>query len=488
MSAALLRHRLDIALVAALYAASTALYALLGVHFDGLGSMVGMQFIDPELLKDRLFESLWYYHASPPGLNLIAGVGLKLLGEQADVFYSAVFHVLGLLVAGAIYLLTMKLSGSRVAAAITTALLVFSPQFVLYENWLFYSFPSMALLTLATFSLYKFAETGHQRWCIGFFALLGLLLMTRSLFHLGWLVLVAAFLAAAMWGHGRRILIAASVPLLVVLLWCGKNYYYFGSFGMSTWLGLGLSNITTLMLPREELQPLVDRHELSPWAVVSRYDERRSIFLADLAPPSGVPVVDNVAKSDGRVNFNYKDIPVINRYYTADGVKVIRRFPSVYLTGVVMANRLYFSPTSMNMFVNQQNLAAVAPMERLFTPVLSGTTPTPTMMPVPMFGFADRLGRPVNTSVPLILAWIAVFAYGYVQARKALMGGGTALPNPRAITMGFIVLTTAYLWLVSTTLELGENYRYRFLIEPLFFVVAATAITAAVRTIRTVKA
>jgi hypothetical protein len=471
-----------------LYAVSTALYALLGVHFDGLGAMVGMQFIDPELLKERLFESLWYYHASPPGLNLIAGVGLKLFGQQADWFYSACFHILGLLVAGAVYLLTWKLSASRIAASITTGLLVFSPQFVIYENWLFYSFPSMALLTLATFALYKFAETGRQRWCVGFFALLGVLLMTRSLFHPGWLVFVAAFLAATQWGHRRQILLAASVPLIIVLLWCGKNYYYFGSFGMSTWLGLGLSNITTLMLPTAELQPLVERHELSQWALVSRYDERRLIFLADLAPATGIPVVDYIAKSDGRVNFNYKDVPVINRYYTADALTVIRKFPSVYLTGVVMANRLYFSPTSMNMFIDQRNLDAVRPMEKVFTPLLAGTTPSTRMMPVPMFGFADHLGRPVNTSLPLMLAWIVVFAYGYTQARKAFLGGGTALPNPRAIVMGFIVLTAGYLWIVSTALELGENYRYRFLIEPLFFVSAATAITAAVRAIRTARA
>jgi len=179
--------RADVAIVIALYAVSTAVYALLGVHFDGLGAMVGMQFIDPELLKERLFESLWYYHASPPGLNLIAGIGLKLFGQQADWFYTTCFHILGLLVTGAVYLLTWKLSASRIAAAITTGLLVFSPQFVLYENWLFYSFPSMALLTLATFALYKFAETGRQRWCAGIFAMLGLLLMTRSLFHPSWL-------------------------------------------------------------------------------------------------------------------------------------------------------------------------------------------------------------------------------------------------------------------------------------------------------------
>jgi hypothetical protein len=150
-----------------------------------------------------------------------------------------------------------------------------------------------------------------------------------------------------------------------------------------------------------------------------------------------------------------------------------------------MANKLYFSPTGMNMFIDQKNLEAVAPMEQIFTPLLTGTTASTKMMPVPMFGFADRLGRPVNTSLPLMLAWIVVFAFAYTQARQAFLRPRGSQAEPRAIVMGFIVLTAGYLWLVSTTLELGENYRYRFLIEPLFFVVTATAVTAAVRAIRT---
>jgi len=63
--------------VVALYAASHMLYWWLGMRFDASPLFGYMQFIDVGLLANRLLESLWYYHANPPLLNLFAGVRLR---------------------------------------------------------------------------------------------------------------------------------------------------------------------------------------------------------------------------------------------------------------------------------------------------------------------------------------------------------------------------------------------------------------------------
>src|SRR5215468_9919408 len=96
--------RNDLLLVIGLFACSTALYALLGVRFDA--DTTAMQFIEPALLTERLAESLWYYHATPPVLNLIVGIGMKGFGAHAAYFFSILFHVVGLLVALSVYTLT----------------------------------------------------------------------------------------------------------------------------------------------------------------------------------------------------------------------------------------------------------------------------------------------------------------------------------------------------------------------------------------------
>jgi hypothetical protein len=56
--------------------------------------------------------------------------------------------------------------------------------------------------------------------------------------------------------------------------------------------------------------------------------------------------------------------------------------------------------------------------------------------------------------------------------------------KPRALVLGFIVLTALNLYGVSTSISLSENYRYRFNIEPLFMVLMVTAATDLIRRVR----
>jgi hypothetical protein len=236
------------------------------------------------------------------------------------------------------------------------------------------------------------------------------------------------------------------------------------------------------MVPPEQLVPLVQQGKLSQWALISRYDSRGLIFLANLRSPVGAPVADDLQKSDGRANWNYRDIPAVDRYYTHDAITVAREFPASYLRGFFIANRLYFSPTAMNFFAGESNRAAIRPVEPLFDALLSGVFTKPTTVPLPRRPFPGEAVA-VNTSIPLIVVWVAALGFGYSQARKTLVTRDVA-DYPRALVMGFIVFTSVYAYVVSNALEVGENYRYRFLTEPLFFVLAATAITAAVRAIR----
>lgn len=477
-------QRADYAIVIGLFTVSRVLYGLLGLHFDASPFPGYMQFIDAELLRTRLLESLWYYHAHPPLLNLLAGIGLKAFGAHADVFFACCFHALGVMTALAVHALTLRLTNTRMAAAIAVGLLVFSPSFVLYENWLMYSFPAAALLTIAGLLLHQYAATKRTPWALAFFAVLATLLLTRSIFHLAWMVLVVALLAILMGQHWRQVLLASALPVLVVALWYGKNYYYFGTFSASTAMGLGLSNITTLVVPREQLAPLVRQGRLSRYAILSRYEHAYLLFSMEKLRRTGVPVLDEVLKSDGAYNFNNLQLVDVNRYYVADAMEVIRAFPASYVIGLIISNRLFFSPSNMNLYFSEQNRRAVQPMERVFNPLLYGVNARPRFMEQPHFGFGGRNEIEVHTSVPLIVAWCLLLSYGYVRARRGIVGTDE---HRRAcgLTIGFIVISAAYLYVVATAVELGENYRYRFLIEPLFLVLMVTAATHLVRRIRT---
>src|SRR5687768_5510890 len=156
-----------------------------------------MQFIDAELLRERLLESIWYSHAHPPGLNLLVGVAYRVFGDDAPLFLSLLFHGLGFLVALALFALTLRLTNTRLAAYLCAAVVVMSPGFVLYENWLMYTFLEVVLLVASAVALYKTLDRGSTAWAVALFTVLAVLVLTRGFFHLGWFALVVAYVAWA---------------------------------------------------------------------------------------------------------------------------------------------------------------------------------------------------------------------------------------------------------------------------------------------------
>ena len=75
----------------------------------------------------------------------------------------------------------------------------------------------------------------------------------------------------------------------------------------------------------------------------------------------------------------------------------------------------------MNLYFSATNRAAVKPMEQVFNPLLYGVGATPGWIEQPHFGFSKQSFLEVNTSVPLMVLWVLVLGYGYIQARRGLM-------------------------------------------------------------------
>src|SRR5579862_1145849 len=75
------KDRVLYGLLAAVFVVSRLAYYLAGVRFDARPVLHYFQFVDPELLKHRLIESMYYFHVQPPGWNLYAGIVLKLFPQ-----------------------------------------------------------------------------------------------------------------------------------------------------------------------------------------------------------------------------------------------------------------------------------------------------------------------------------------------------------------------------------------------------------------------
>ena len=150
--------------VGLLSVASALAYRAAGVRFDTSPFPGYIQFIDDDLLNERLLESIWYSHAHPPGLNLLVGAAYRVFGDGAPTALALLFHGLGIACAVALFALTARLTGSRIAAYACTALIVLSPGFVLYENWLMYTFLEVVLLVGSAVAFYKTLDRGSTAW------------------------------------------------------------------------------------------------------------------------------------------------------------------------------------------------------------------------------------------------------------------------------------------------------------------------------------
>jgi len=71
----------DLLIILLVYIASQAFYWAAGWKFDHSLLYFTMHLLDPELLRTRLLESLWYMHMQPPLFNLFTGWGLKLFPQ-----------------------------------------------------------------------------------------------------------------------------------------------------------------------------------------------------------------------------------------------------------------------------------------------------------------------------------------------------------------------------------------------------------------------
>jgi hypothetical protein len=429
--------------VIAVFTLSRVGYYIAGVRFDASPLSWFWQYIDPALLKANLGQSLWYLHSQPPAFNLFLGVVLNLFPGHETPVFAACYLLLGLTFAIALLQFLRGSGVSDVLSAIAAAVYVASPTFVLYENWLFYAYPLTVLLLLAALFFQRFMQEGRFADALLLFTCAATLALTWSLFHLVWLsalVLALVFIRRRDW---RKVLAAAAVPVLVVVLWYGKNLVQVGQFTGSTWFGMNFSRITNSRLTKPERQALYDDGAISPISMIQPF---RLLECYGDAPgqSTGIPVLDQEVKPSGSPNFNNRRYVDISRLYGRDALQVLRLRPVAYVRGTAEAYSLYFQPASAYSFLggNAAHLGAVGS---------------------------------VNAGGLVVLAYMfIVFFLPVLLLRHPLF-------RTRSPTLLFLSLNVAWMTLAGNTVEVGENNRFRFATDPLVFAILVVVAVALVR-------
>jgi hypothetical protein len=457
--------------VIATFAVSRIGYWVGGVRFDASSLPWFWQFVDPALLKADLAQSLWYLHSQPPAFNAFLGVVLNLFAGHESAVFTVCYLLIGLVFTATLFLLLRELGVPETPNVVLTAIYVASPACVLYENWLFYTYPLTVLLLLGALFWQRFARRGRFLDALLLFVCAALIVLTWSLFHLVWLLGLVLALVLFRRRDWRKVLAAAAVPVLVVVLWYGKNLVQVGEFSGSTWFGINFSKMTNSMLTVTERRALYDNGAISVVSLVPPFGNPDKYYGAVPKPePTGIPVLDQEMKPSGIPNFNNTLFVAVSRQYGRDAIRILAAHPAAYLRGLAESYLLYFLPASAYLFLGN-NAAHIKGLAR-FASILNGR-------------FVYHSDRSLRQTQPgryylqgfLNTGWFVILAYALVVTFGLLflLRSSSFIPHPSSLF--FLWFNVAWMTLVANTLEVGENNRFRFVTDPLVFAfIAALAV------------
>jgi hypothetical protein len=472
-----MKERTLYALLAMLFALSRLGYYLLGVRFDARPVLHYFQFVDPELLKHRLFESLFYLHTQPPGWNLYTGAVLKLFPTSYPAVFYSIYILLGLGICWSTYHLMRTCHVNRWLAFSLAGWFIVSPGVVLFENYMLYEYLVAFLLVTAAVALLHFARDFRSLSALLFFASLLGLVLVRNFFHLVYFIAILAALAFLSPSHRRTVFLCGALPLLVILALYAKNWILFGSFSGSTWMGMNMDTITAHQLTAEEARDFVRRGIISQASLLdlgSPIDLYRPYI--QMPARTGIPVLDDCVTSTGSTNFNCTAFFQVRQIYTRDGLALLRNYPVVYLRSVEAAWFSYFLPPGDFPFFDL-NRPKIHAIDRFWNIVFFGQfeEASDRKQLRQLAARGARASLVLYTGVFLLLGLPALWLWGVFY-----LGSGVrrkTLDRPAAILLGFLLLNITYVTAIANFLSSFENNRYRFPVDAFYVVLLGVALS-----------
>jgi hypothetical protein len=473
-----MKERTLYALLAMVFAVSRLGYYLLGVRFDARPVLNYYQFIDPELLKHRLFESLLYLHIQPPGWNLYVGTVLKLFPTS----YPSAFHVchllMGLGICWSLYYLVRTCRVSRWLAFSLAVWFIVSPGVVLFENYLLYEYLVAFLLLMAAVALARFLQDARARWMILFFAALFGLVLVRNFFHLVYFIAMLAALAFLSKSHRRMVLLCGAVPLLAIVGLYAKNRILFGTFSGSTWMGMNMDVITAHQLTPDEARYFVSRGVISGASLLDS-GSALDLYRPYIQMPgrTGIPVLDDCITSTGATNFNCLAFLQVQQIYTRDGLALLRNYPVVYLRSMEVAWFSYFLPPGDFPFFDL-NRPRIHKLDRVWNFVFFGqfkeASDRKELRRLAAHG--ARASLVLFTGIFLMIGLPALWLWGLYYVVSGVRN--KTMDRPQAMLIGFLLANIAYVTAIANLLSSFENNRYRFPLDAFYVVLLGIALSS----------
>ncbi len=446
-------------LIVSFYILSRLAFAASGIRFDMTLLDLAWQNLDVVSLQNDLARSVFYQHSQPPLFNFLLGVVLKLFPESYPVVFELMFHVCGLVIFFLLFKILRHFEFGSWGALAIAAIFSISPEAILYENWLFYTWPIATLLTFATYVLLRYQATRLPRYAALFILSIAVLCLTRSMFHLVYLGLcLALVLSIRTTSQRRRTIGMFSVCSLgVVGSVYLKNLLIFGFFGTSSWLGMNLYRVVNTDAVSSEAAD-TEVTSVRTFSSMSDYPKR---YRGVPATFSEIPALTTEHKKVGYKNLNHYGYVRISREYMAGALSAIKSDPGYYLRNVAVNWVRYYPKPGWSIKFMTENSGAIEG----YINVTSLAGPR-FFIERNVLGFRKPRRFPLSSLLILLGAlFLVVVNVGFHFVRFAKSGEHAE----HLLILGFMVLTILYVAIVGNLVEHGENNRFRVETDPLLY-------------------
>jgi len=436
---------------------SRGLVALAHIAMDDTALYRYWQYLDVFTLQHHLLRGVWYDHTQPPLFNLFLGVVLKTAGTNAPIAFQALFKIFTLANALLLLAILKKVTRHSYLPLLISLLYLLSPATIIFENELFYTSFITLLLLISVRNLLHLEDHITWRHTAGLFIPLVLVCLTRSMYHIVWLLVLSALIW--IWhrkkSNARILLLGSLLSLLLTSSWYIKNYFIFHQFSTSTWMGM---NMARNVFHDATVTDSSNIASIEPFSRISAYRH----FL----PPgygrryTGLNDRDLLHewKNDSFINEKHVGYIEISRQYSAASKKTIRSHPAAYMMNVLQSAIIYFAPATR--YPTTEYLSErMAWYDVVYSFNLSHFA----------HGKQQRRIALTLSAIPKFILYLLVFSWLIRETirRKQVPGGLLTL---------FITCIIAYIFAVSSLFEHYENMRFRYEVEPLFLILLAICI------------
>jgi hypothetical protein len=300
-----------------------------------------------------------------------------------------------------------------------------------------------------------------------------LVVLTRSVYHPGWLVAVFALVAWAYRGSipWRKVVLIAVVPVVLVGGWMMKNELLFDRLTMSSWFGMNLQRAVIPVLPVADKQQMFDDGKISQISYeypvgFGNYDLYEPFFPKCTPkhsdPATAVPLRVNEVKIP---NLNYECFLPVFDQAGKDAVAVIKAHPKVFLEGRAWSARTWFA-------LNEGPANSDSPvLKGLYYGYRTAGVAVPGYLSTrdwgtPIFGDLSVVD---HFSLAMVALTVLVVVSGLIALWRVLRSRAGPADHDLRDTLTIAVAGITVLWTFFTgiTFELGEQARFRTMIDPL---------------------